>query len=372
MKVCFLTTDVTRSAGGLYFSVRALAQNLSREANVNIEVWSLKPTSNHHDTKEWSPIKLRLFPVNFIKSYGFSSKMIYHFITAKFDIIHLHGLWSMPTIIAIIALLRGIPVVISPRGMLDPWILEKHNSSKKLFAKLVDLQLVRRSSLIHCLAENEKLAVKLLPFECKCAVIPNGIEQQQFEFTPTNHAIKSICYIGRYDDKKGLLEFIIAWSKIDKKIKEQWRLDFYGWGSENYKDKMKLITTELCLEKEISVNGPVYSTEKSNILKKSFAFVLPTKSEGLPMAILEAWSYGLPVLTTKHANLPIGFSRGASHDLGDFDTSTQGLEDFLSLKNEEFSKMSSNALKLVEQEFSWKSIAQSMNLAYVNILDSKI
>ena len=35
--------------------------------------------------------------------------------------------------------------------------------------------------------------------------------------------------------------------------------------------------------------------------------ILPSFSEGLPMAVLEAWAYGLPVLMTDHCNLPEGF-----------------------------------------------------------------
>jgi hypothetical protein len=42
---------------------------------------------------------------------------------------------------------------------------------------------------------------------------------------------------------------------------------------------------------------------------------LPSFSEGLPMSVLEAWSYGLPVVMTPECNLPEGFACGAALEI---------------------------------------------------------
>ena len=44
--------------------------------------------------------------------------------------------------------------------------------------------------------------------------------------------------------------------------------------------------------------------------------MLPSFSEGMPIAVLEAWSYGLPVLMTEACNLPEGFAAGAALQIG--------------------------------------------------------
>ena len=58
--------------------------------------------------------------------------------------------------------------------------------------------------------------------------------------------------------------------------------------------------------------GPQFDTAKRASYRNSEAFVLPSFSEGLPMAVLEAWSHGKPVLMSSGCNLPQGFSANAA------------------------------------------------------------
>ena len=45
--------------------------------------------------------------------------------------------------------------------------------------------------------------------------------------------------------------------------------------------------------------GPVFGADKEAAFRCADAFILPSHSEGLPIAVLEAWSYGLPVFMTR-------------------------------------------------------------------------
>ena len=62
--------------------------------------------------------------------------------------------------------------------------------------------------------------------------------------------------------------------------------------------------------------GPQFGGEKLATYAAADAFVLPSVSEGIPMAVLEAWSHGLPVVMTKECNLVEGFSAGAALEIG--------------------------------------------------------
>ena len=50
--------------------------------------------------------------------------------------------------------------------------------------------------------------------------------------------------------------------------------------------------------------GPQFDDDKATSFAGAAAFVLPSLSEGLPVAVLEAWSYGLRVLMTEPCNPP--------------------------------------------------------------------
>lgn len=50
--------------------------------------------------------------------------------------------------------------------------------------------------------------------------------------------------------------------------------------------------------------GWVDGMEKEKVFKESTIFCLPSYAEGFPMAILDAWSYELPVITTPVGGIP--------------------------------------------------------------------
>lgn len=62
--------------------------------------------------------------------------------------------------------------------------------------------------------------------------------------------------------------------------------------------------------------GARFGAEKARTFDAARFFVLPSKSEGMPMAILEAWQAGLIVIMTPQCNLPIGFFLGAALETG--------------------------------------------------------
>lgn len=108
-----------------------------------------------------------------------------------------------------------------------------------------------------------------------------------------------------------------------------------GWGTESFIDEIKHTIDSLDLNNYIELLGPVYGEAKDKLLKQSDALILPTYSEGLPMIVLEAWAYGLPVLTTDYANLLEGFTTGASYRIeNNPEDMGKGLIDFLSFSDE--------------------------------------
>ena len=126
------------------------------------------------------------------------------------------------------------------------------------------------------------------------------------------------------------------------------------------------------LESEIKFLGPLFDDKKVEVLKKADAFILPSYSEGLPMSILEAWSYQLPVLMTRECNLPEGFDNNAAIEvsLSPNDISKKlNYLDNMSLDDYKF--MSKSAIELVSQKFTWDKIAKEMENTYNWITDSK-
>ena len=92
------------------------------------------------------------------------------------------------------------------------------------------------------------------------------------------------------------------------------------------------LSPDPCPLSPVIFTGPVFGEAKDALLRSADAFILPSFSEGLPMAVLEAWAYGLPVLMTDHCNLPEGFAANAALRIGtDVESIAEGMRELMSL-----------------------------------------
>lgn len=111
---------------------------------------------------------------------------------------------------------------------------------------------------------------------------------------------KHILYAGTINARKGYADMIRAFAKIAKQHAE-WKIVFAGNGE--IKQGMAL-AKELGIEKQCIFLGWVNGDKKDKAFKEASIFCLPSYAEGFPMAVLDAWAYGLPVITTPVGGIP--------------------------------------------------------------------
>lgn len=102
-----------------------------------------------------------------------------------------------------------------------------------------------------------------------------------------------LVYVGRLEPEKNLSAFITAFSQA---VKSCPALHFLVIGSGSEENHLKQLTTRLALEQQVTFLGHVKDT--AVILPQADVFVLPSVSEGMPNALLEAMSCGLAVLAS--------------------------------------------------------------------------
>jgi glycosyltransferase involved in cell wall biosynthesis len=115
--------------------------------------------------------------------------------------------------------------------------------------------------------------------------------------------------------------------------------------------------------------GPTFDQDKDLLFREADAFILPSFSEGLPITILEAWSYQFPVIMTSACNLGQGFDVGAAIKVAPTISSiADGLHELITLTDEDRVKAGNAGRLLVEEEFSWEKVAADTLAVYQWIL----
>ncbi len=109
-----------------------------------------------------------------------------------------------------------------------------------------------------------------------------------------------ILYAGTVNARKGYADMIKAFACIAD-IYPNWKIVFAGNGEV---EQGKSLAKELGIEKQTEFLGWVNGEAKDKAFKESAIFCLPSYAEGFPMAVLDAWAYGLPVITTPVGGIP--------------------------------------------------------------------
>jgi poly(glycerol-phosphate) alpha-glucosyltransferase len=164
------------------------------------------------------------------------------------------------------------------------------------------------------------------------------------------------------------VNLLAAWRSVQRgrtPFAADWKLWIAGWDQGGHQTELQSWCTEQGMESSVRFLGPKFGADKEALLRSADAFVLPSLSEGLPVSVLEAWAYGLPVVMTAHCHLPKGFAVGAALCI---DTAVPGIErgllDLMGMSDEERSTMGLLGRQLVEKEFSWASYAEQMHAVY--------
>jgi poly(glycerol-phosphate) alpha-glucosyltransferase len=261
---------------------------------------------------------------------------------------------------------RTKPYIVSPHGMLDSWALNNSRLKKRICAAVYENRNLRDAACLHALNKAEAEAIRAYGLRNPICVIPNGVELPvDSEARPAQEG-RTLLYLGRLHPKKGLPKLVEAWSRVRKEAeKTGWRLAIAGWDQNGHRTELETLAARLHANSSISFVGPQFGADKTACYREASAFVLPSFSEGLPMTVLEAWSWRLPVLMTPQCNLPEGATAGAAIIMEpEVDNISAALYRLFSMTDTERKTIGVNGRILVEDRFQWSQIGSRMADVY--------
>jgi glycosyltransferase involved in cell wall biosynthesis len=363
-----------------------------------VQVYGLSDEFSAVDAQLWQPLVPRTFPAFGPSQFGFSPKLNQAVRESDSDVMHTHGIWQAHVLAPVRWHQRTrAPFIVSPRGMLDPWILRRSPWKKRLACWLYLSEHLAKASCLHALCQSEVESMRAYGLRNPICLIPNGVElaktaDGRLSTLPCPISgvraagRKVLLFLSRVHPKKGLINLLKAWSSLGTEHRE-WTLAIAGWDDCRHEAELKQLATDSRISwadsrelnhRQQSVAdaslsllflGPQVADGKAACFWNSAAFVLPSFSEGLPMAVLEAWSYAKPVLITPNCNLPEGFAAGAALRIEtDPEAMRKGLQLLFSMSDVDRASMGQRGLRLVAERFTWPRIALEVHEVYRWIL----
>ncbi|MBU0766732.1 glycosyltransferase [Patescibacteria group bacterium] len=204
--------------------------------------------------------------------------------------------------------------------------------------------------------------LKKLGIAKKVEVIPTGIDSSKFQVPSSKFQNEDITvtYVGRLESVKGVDDFVAAAASVKKDFPSL-NVQVVGW----YKEGHPIVEK---YQQVVSFTG--LRDDVANILSKTDIFVLPSYSEGLSNALMEAMASGCACIATEVGGNRFLIQNGVSGFLftpGDRDALKAHLRRLIEDEGKR-KALGEAARKRIEEEFDWKVVGEKYKKLFNNFL----
>ncbi|WP_408072137.1 glycosyltransferase family 4 protein [Butyrivibrio sp. JL13D10] len=179
---------------------------------------------------------------------------------------------------------------------------------------------------------------------------------------------KQILYLGRFDELKGVVDIPAIADKV-KKVFPEVKFVLGGTGeTEPTEAEIK----RLHLESTVLMPGWIRGDEKTKLLKESSIFLLPSHMEAMPMSILEAMGYALPIVSCEVGGIPQVVSKDINGKLyrpQDVDGMADGIISYYS-DRASWEEACRQSLKLADEGYSFETHINKLEELYTSVLSN--
>lgn len=322
MRILQVISAISSELGGPSNAVLSLSRELIRQGHqVIIFTTDFSSNKNRLRVPLKKPILLNgvpvvFFPCNFFSNYkvSFSLAKAIKKCIAFFDLFYIHSLFQFASHVAcFFCQLYKKPYILRPLGQLDPkLILKKSALFKFLDLLFIDIKNLKLAAFVHFTSLKEKNFSRWFVLGCKSKVLPLGLDLEELQNLPVHGRFrekfpffrnkKIILFLGRINYKKGLDLLLSAFGYLVLKGEDIF-LVIAGPDNEGYKKKLISNIRKKELLDRIFFTGMLRGKYKLSCLVDCDIFVLPSYSENLGFAALEALACGKPVIISNRVGI---------------------------------------------------------------------
>lgn len=316
MRLLHCITSVNPATGGPIEGIKRMGAELRRRGH------SSEIVSGDSPNDTWvgeCPVPVHAVGASMLR-YGYNLQLTrwLKLHAREFDVIVVNGLWQYHGLAAWRASHgTGIPYVVFPHGMLDPWFKRRYplkHFKKWLYWPWAEYRILRdaRATIFTC--EEEKLLAResFWLYRVNEEVVAYGTadpaplqptdRERFFDLFPHLRGKRILLYLGRIHPKKGCDLLIKAFARVAGPDSD-FRLVIAGPDATNWRPHLSRMATRLNVASQLTWPGELTGGLKWGAFRAAEAFILPSHQENFGIAVAEALACGLPVLITDKVNI---------------------------------------------------------------------
>ena len=323
--------------------------------------------------RDWEKSRITYIPTHIehsklVKAAYFTgayARILAKLLFGKVDLVYLHvserGSVYRKAMLLKLAKAFGKPVVLHHHGAdFDPFfrgLSEKDRQYVIEFLKAADTNVVLSELIRQEFLERAP--------EAHYTVLHNAVPlPEENRYDPDNHLIVTL---GRLGERKGTYDLLKALRDLDSALPKEIQVCLCGDGDV---EKVQSVIAEYGLQHRIAHVGWAAGEQKDKILEKALCHVLPSYREGLPMAVLETMSLGIPNITTRIASIPEVIDNGVHGILiepGDTEALKGALRQ-ICCDREARQRLSREAYRQIRENFSVNAAGRKLEEIYERVL----
>ena len=199
------------------------------------------------------------------------------------------------------------------------------------------------------------------------SVIPNPIAVQERPALNDEASAQKVLFVGKLEPRKGYADLIRAAATVLASAPET-EFVLVGHGEI---EEARALSHQLGIQKSITFTGWQSGEALANLYRTATVFCLPSHDEGLPMSVLEAMTWSLPIVTTPVGGIPdiiVDDVNGVFVRPGQISELASRITSLLRQPPEERSRLGSAARERVLQECELTQVSQKLSRVYEDLL----
>lgn len=299
--------------------------------------------------------------------FHFAGVLLFH----KPDVVHIHSSFGpsfyrkMPFIY--MASWRKIPIVNHIHGAdFDEFFVNASESKKEKIKKVYS-----KCAVLIALSEEWKERLSQIVPEDKITIIENYsvLHKDALEKRMKRTCNNTVLFLGELGKRKGCYDIPEVIAQVKKSVPDV-KFVLAGAGSDTDEKSIKQLIDEKDVTENTIFPGWVRGNTKDKLLREADVFFLPSYNEGMPMSVLDAMGYGLPVVSTNVGGIPKIVHDGENGyccEAGDVDRMSKAITDLM-VDDTLRKNAGKNSIDIVNKGYSLEAHLKLLRAVYERVM----